>query len=87
MLTRYRVTFDEALVYQLEFSRMSEADGLFSLLVYRVSKDRRESRPLQRNDGQPMRFEAATRRMAMALACDVLQSIHGKHLQSIVSCD
>jgi len=89
MLNCYRVSFDAALVYQFEFTEHDDeaVNSPFALLVYRVRDDRRETHPLRHNDGQPMRFEGATRRTAMALACDILQSIHGKHLKSIVSWD
>lgn len=89
MLSCYRVSFDEALVYQFEFTDRDAVAGNspFALLVYRVRNDRRDGGPLRHEDGQPMRFEGATRRTALALACDVLQSIHGKHLKSIVGWD
>ena len=86
MLSCYRVSFDAELVYQFECSDESDVDGPFAVLVYRVHDDRREITPLRRDDGRPMRFEAASRRLALALACDVLQSIHGKHLTSLVAC-
>ena len=87
MLSCYRVTFDDALVYQFECSSIREsASAPCSLIVYRVQQDRCDSRPFQHADGRPMQFEAATRRLALALACDVLQAIHGRHVQSIVTC-
>jgi hypothetical protein len=88
MLSCYRVTFDDALVYQFECSSTREsAAAPCSLIVFRVRQGQCESRPFQRADGRPMQFEAATRRLALALACEVLQAIHGRHVQSIVTCD
>jgi len=86
-MTHYRVTFDDKRVYEIEGRRdrlLGVGAPVVSALVFRVVRGKRLANALTRPEGPPLEFHAATPLAAVALICDVLQTIHGTKLVSLV---
>jgi hypothetical protein len=86
-MSSYQLTYRDNQVFAVDIevvtvppSRGSRAKGL----IYRVVKDAKESTPLLKRDGTPLVVHGITEAAALAIAAEVLQTVSGAALESVV---
>jgi hypothetical protein len=85
----FRLTFHNRQVFEVEVTAArvdAAAVSVYAAIIYRVTGNAREARPLQGSDGQPITIHAVTERAAVDIAIEVLRTVSGSPLERVGKC-